>query len=71
MATQCGNCYTASLFGGLASLIESDVDLRGKQGLMFAFGSGVMAAMFLIHVHDADNSRFPLSNLTEKVIIKD
>lgn len=68
MARECGNCYSASLFGGLASLLESGTNLDGKQGLMFAFGSGVMAAMFVIRAQDADNWRFNLSNMAEKVL---
>jgi hydroxymethylglutaryl-CoA synthase len=43
----CGNCYTASLYVGLASLLErSQVDLGGKRVGMFSYGSGCMASFF-------------------------
>ena len=37
-----GNCYTASMYVGLASLLEqSDRDLTGKRIGLFSYGSGV------------------------------
>lgn len=47
-----GNMYTASLYGGLASLlcnISSD-ELQGKRMLFYAFGSGCAASVFAARV---------------------
>lgn len=43
-----GNMYTASLYGGLASLISnvSPSELKGKKILMYSFGSGSAASVF-------------------------
>lgn len=51
-ARRCGNMYTASLYGGLASLIASiePEQLRGKRISMFAFGSGLASSFFTIKV---------------------
>lgn len=51
-ARRCGNMYTASLYGGLASLLASvaPAELRGKRISMFAFGSGLASSFFTIRV---------------------
>ena len=51
-AARCGNMYTASLYGGLASLLASveSAELRGKRISMFAFGSGLASSFFTIYV---------------------
>ncbi|KAG9119056.1 hypothetical protein FRC07_006112, partial [Ceratobasidium sp. 392] len=51
-AKRCGNLYTGSLYGGLASLLSSvpSDQLVGKRVLMFAFGGGAAASMYAIHV---------------------
>ena len=51
-ARRCGNMYTASLYGGLASLLASvePAELRGKRISMFAFGSGLASSFFTIKV---------------------
>ncbi|PWN28370.1 hydroxy methylglutaryl-CoA synthase [Jaminaea rosea] len=43
-----GNMYTASLYGGLGSLISnvSSADMQGKRILFYAFGSGCAASVF-------------------------
>lgn len=42
-----GNCYTASLYIGLLSLLENDAaDLSGKRVGMFSYGSGCMGSFF-------------------------
>jgi len=44
---QLGNSYTASLYTGLLSLVDSCAgDLKGKQLLMFSYGSGLAATLF-------------------------
>lgn len=47
-----GNMYTASLYGGLASLISNvpAADLQGKKILMYSFGSGSAASVFSFNV---------------------
>lgn len=51
-ARRCGNMYTASLYGGLASLLASvePSEIRGKRISMFAFGSGLASSFFTIKV---------------------
>ncbi|KAF8315367.1 putative hydroxymethylglutaryl-CoA synthase [Clavulina sp. PMI_390] len=51
-AKRCGNMYTGSLYGGLASLVsrvDSDT-LQGKRVSLFAFGSGCAASFFALRV---------------------
>lgn len=49
-AKRCGNMYTASLYGGLASLISavSPADLRDKRFSMFAYGSGMASSFYVM-----------------------
>lgn len=51
-ARRCGNMYTASLYGGLASLVSAvePAQLRGKKISMFAYGSGCAASFYTITV---------------------
>ncbi|KDQ19505.1 hypothetical protein BOTBODRAFT_28082 [Botryobasidium botryosum FD-172 SS1] len=51
-AKRCGNMYTASLYGGLASLISTvpSQELLGKRISMFAYGSGCAASFYSIRV---------------------
>lgn len=51
-ARRCGNMYTASLYGGLTSLVSSiePAELKGKRISMFAFGSGLASSFFTIKV---------------------
>lgn len=51
-AKRCGNMYTASLYGGLASLVSAVApeQLRGKRVSMFAYGSGCASSFYTIHV---------------------
>jgi hydroxymethylglutaryl-CoA synthase len=51
-ARRCGNMYTASLYGGLASIISNVYaeELKGKRISMFAYGGGLAASFFTIHV---------------------
>jgi hydroxymethylglutaryl-CoA synthase len=41
-----GNSYTASLYIGLASLLDSSVDLTGKRLGLYSYGSGCVAEFF-------------------------
>lgn len=51
-ARACGNMYTGSLYGGLASLVSAVApeQLRGARLSMFAYGSGCAASFFTIRV---------------------
>jgi hydroxymethylglutaryl-CoA synthase len=51
-AKRCGNMYTASLYGGLASLISEvePTQLLGKRISMFAYGSGAASSFYTIRV---------------------
>ncbi len=51
-AKRCGNMYTGSLYGGLASLlsrVDSDA-LQDKRVSFFAFGSGCAASFFSVKI---------------------
>ncbi|KAK4166463.1 hydroxymethylglutaryl-coenzyme A synthase C terminal-domain-containing protein [Cladorrhinum sp. PSN259] len=53
VATQCGNMYCGSVWGGLASLI-GHVDssaLEGKRIALFSYGSGLAASFFSLRVN--------------------
>ncbi|KAI0091524.1 hydroxymethylglutaryl-CoA synthase [Irpex rosettiformis] len=49
---RCGNMYTGSLYGGLASLVSSvePSEFLGKRISMFAYGSGLASSFFTIKV---------------------
>lgn len=49
---RCGNMYTASLYGGLASVLSSvdPVILKGKKISMFAYGSGFASSFYTMTV---------------------
>jgi hydroxymethylglutaryl-CoA synthase len=51
-AARCGNMYTASLYGGLSSLLSTvePQQLKGKRISMFAFGSGCASSFFTLRV---------------------
>ena len=50
LAKQLGNIYTGSLYNGLISLVCNDkVDLTNKQVMMFSYGSGCAASMFVLN----------------------
>jgi hydroxymethylglutaryl-CoA synthase len=41
-----GNSYTASLYAGLASLLDHDDDLAGRRVALFSYGSGSVGELF-------------------------
>ncbi len=51
-AARCGNMYTASLYGGLASVLSvvEPQQLLGKRISMYAFGSGCASSFFTLRV---------------------
>ena len=48
VANQVGNMYTPSLYGGLASFIQSHShsSILGRRVILFSYGSGCAASMF-------------------------
>jgi len=52
VAARCGNMYTASLYGGLSSLVSTvePQNLRGKRISMYAYGSGCASSLFTLRV---------------------
>ena len=52
ISSSCGNMYTGSLYGGLASLLTSipSYELFDKRISMFAYGSGCASTFFAIKV---------------------
>lgn len=61
LAKNLGNIYTGSLYNGLLSLLSQGMpvgeggdglDLAGKKIMMFSYGSGCAASMFLIRVQN-------------------
>jgi|LauGreDrversion4_2_1035121.scaffolds.fasta_scaffold91237_2 hydroxymethylglutaryl-CoA synthase len=59
LAKNLGNIYTGSLYNGLLSLLNSGMpveqggeglDLRGRRVMLFSYGSGCAASMFMIRV---------------------
>lgn len=52
LAKRLGNIYTGSLYNGLLSLIcDTSINLVGKTILMFSYGSGCAASMFVLRVN--------------------
>ena len=68
-----GNTYTASVFFGLASLIDragGRGDLTpGKTAVVFSYGSGALATMYRLHVREpttaAIRERFSIAKMAE------
>lgn len=52
LAKRCGNMYTASLYGGLASLVANvePTELLGKRLSLYAYGSGCASSFYAIRV---------------------
>ncbi|KAI9737029.1 MAG: Hydroxymethylglutaryl-CoA synthase, cytoplasmic [Cirrosporium novae-zelandiae] len=52
VATLCGNMYTGSLYGGLASLLTfvPAENLKGKRVALFSYGSGLASSLFSLKV---------------------
>ena len=46
-----GNIYTGSLFAGLVSLLVTNPDIKGKNVMLFSYGSGLCSTMMTVRVH--------------------
>jgi len=61
-----GNCYTASIFMGLMSLIvDQGQSLIGKEIQMFSYGSGTMASLYSLKVHESEFAKKSLLKMVE------
>ncbi len=66
IATNVGNMYTPSLYGGLVSFIcgAPTLDsLRGRRVGLFSYGSGLVASFFSLRFSDDDSPTSPLAAL--------
>ncbi|KAH8083103.1 hydroxymethylglutaryl-coenzyme A synthase C terminal-domain-containing protein [Filobasidium floriforme] len=66
---RCGNMYTASLYGGLASLLSnvSSDDLQGRRVGMFSYGSGCAASFFALRVAGSTKEMADKMQLKERL----
>jgi len=66
---RCGNMYSGSLYGGLASVVanSSDEQLAGKRLLMYSFGSGSAASIFTIRVAGSTEAMRKALQLNERL----
>jgi len=65
-----GNCYTASLYMGVASLVWNEGQkLNDKSLIMFSYGSGLAATLFNINVKDVDG-QFSLKKIQSVLDVK-
>jgi len=68
---QIGNSYTASLYAGLASVIDAQgQNLDGKRVGMFSYGSGSIATMFALEGH-SDSSVFSLERMQKTLRLQE
>lgn len=69
IATEVGNMYTPSVYGGLASYISCNTanSLAGKRIALFSYGSGLASTMFSLKISDDDGPDSPLSQLVSSL----
>jgi hydroxymethylglutaryl-CoA synthase len=68
LAQQTGNAYTASLFGNLLCLLNSEGDRAlGKRIVLFGFGSGMAASMYTMRVVASPVALLERVNLLERL----
>lgn len=69
IASQVGNMYTPSLYGGLVSLlISKDIsEIAGNKIGLFSYGSGLAASMYSITVSKDCNENSPLAKIVSKL----
>mmetsp|Transcript_7051 Transcript_7051/g.20648 ORF Transcript_7051/g.20648 Transcript_7051/m.20648 type:complete len:641 (-) Transcript_7051:554-2476(-) len=72
VARHTGNAYTASLWGGLASLVNgTGQQLEDCQILLYSYGSGAVGCLFTIRGRRCSNPQFHLKNLAAKLDIEE
>lgn len=67
--TMCGNMYTASVYGGLVSIL-ANVDsaaLQGKRIGIFSYGSGLASSLFSLKVAGSTENMQQVLNLKERL----
>lgn len=69
IASQVGNMYTPSLYGGLVSLLVSKTiqELAGNKIVLFSYGSGLASSMFSITVSRDCNEDSQLAKLVGRL----
>lgn len=69
IASEVGNMYTPSLYGGLVSLLVSkDIqELAGSKAVLFSYGSGLASSMFSITISKDCNEKSALAKLVNKL----
>jgi len=68
-ATMCGNMYTASVYGGIVSLLSlvDSATLQGKRIGVFSYGSGLAASFFSLKVVGSTETIQKTLNLKERL----
>lgn len=70
MATNVGNMYTPSLYGGLISYLcshDSVESLAGRRIGLFSYGSGLVSSFFSLHVSSDFSPMSPLAMLKRSI----
>ena len=69
LASNVGNMYTASLYGGLISLLisKSPSELAGNKVCLFSYGSGLASTMFSLTISEDFGQNSPLDLLISKL----
>lgn len=69
LASQVGNMYTPSLYGGLVSLLlsKSVDELAGNKVVLFSYGSGLASSMFSITITKDSGENSALEQLVSKL----
>ncbi len=73
MSQRVGNTYTASVFFGLLSLIDEKASsLEGSNALVFSYGSGALATMYVAKFRQPNScgSRFSVDRIAKTVNLK-
>lgn len=66
---RCGNMYSASLYGGLASLVATiePSEIKNKRVFMYSFGSGSAASVFVVRAAGSTEDIRAKLNLKERL----
>ncbi|KAG6967224.1 hypothetical protein JG687_00004392 [Phytophthora cactorum] len=66
---QLGNCYTAAVYMNLATLVHARAkDLAlGARVLMFSYGSGSLATMFVLRMREPTEGKFSLEKIAKSL----
>ncbi len=73
MSQRVGNTYTASVFFGLLSLIDEKASsLEGSNALVFSYGSGALATMYVARFRQPDScgSQFSVDKIARTVNLR-